>query len=189
MPLRRKDQATLIGISSPTPGKKPLTTRSASTCCRRPPAATVRRHRPTGGARQSAHDPVAARRRLCPGRVPGAASNPAPTGRTICRSMVSRARWSFRQMTRTGDLPRFQYHVKLSRVRFPEQETAVKKRFTEEQTLDFLKQAEAGVPVKELCADTASVMPRSTPGGPRVWRYDRGGRQTVEGSLNWKTAD
>jgi|TARA_Y100001949_G_scaffold131456_1_gene112847 putative transposase len=28
-----------------------------------------------------------------------------------------------------------------------EQETAVKKRFTEEQTLDFLKQAEAGVPV------------------------------------------
>jgi putative transposase len=27
----------------------------------------------------------------------------------------------------------------------------VKKRFTEEQILDFLKQAEAGVPVKELC--------------------------------------
>ncbi|MDV6573019.1 hypothetical protein FA505_11435, partial [Pseudomonas aeruginosa] len=24
MPLRRKDQATLIGISSPTPGKKPV---------------------------------------------------------------------------------------------------------------------------------------------------------------------
>ena len=27
----------------------------------------------------------------------------------------------------------------------------MKKRFTEEQILDFLKQAEAGVPVKELC--------------------------------------
>ncbi|MBA5032069.1 transposase, partial [Pseudomonas aeruginosa] len=27
----------------------------------------------------------------------------------------------------------------------------MKKRFTEEQTLDLLKQAEAGVPVKELC--------------------------------------
>lgn len=27
----------------------------------------------------------------------------------------------------------------------------MKKRFTEEQILNFLKQAEAGVPVKELC--------------------------------------
>ncbi|GHD56113.1 hypothetical protein GCM10007350_02590 [Jeongeupia chitinilytica] len=27
----------------------------------------------------------------------------------------------------------------------------MKKRFTDEQILDFLKQAEAGVPVKELC--------------------------------------
>ncbi|HIH7261694.1 TPA: transposase, partial [Pseudomonas aeruginosa] len=27
----------------------------------------------------------------------------------------------------------------------------MKKRFIEEQILDFLKQAEAGVPVKELC--------------------------------------
>ncbi|WP_034020512.1 transposase, partial [Pseudomonas aeruginosa] len=27
----------------------------------------------------------------------------------------------------------------------------MKKRFTEEQILDFLKQAEAGAPVKELC--------------------------------------
>ncbi|MBG5176722.1 transposase, partial [Pseudomonas aeruginosa] len=27
----------------------------------------------------------------------------------------------------------------------------MKKRFTEEQILDLLKQAEAGVPVKELC--------------------------------------
>lgn len=27
----------------------------------------------------------------------------------------------------------------------------MKKRFTEEQILDFLKQAEAGVPVKDLC--------------------------------------
>ncbi|MER0571730.1 transposase, partial [Pseudomonas aeruginosa] len=27
----------------------------------------------------------------------------------------------------------------------------MKKRLTEEQILDFLKQAEAGVPVKELC--------------------------------------
>lgn len=27
----------------------------------------------------------------------------------------------------------------------------MKKRFTEEQILDFLKQAQAGVPVKELC--------------------------------------
>ncbi|WP_162957938.1 transposase, partial [Pseudomonas aeruginosa] len=27
----------------------------------------------------------------------------------------------------------------------------MKKRFTEEQILDFLKQAEAGVPMEELC--------------------------------------
>lgn len=35
----------------------------------------------------------------------------------------------------------------------------MKKRFTEEQILDFLKQAEAGVPVKELCFfnDTATT--------------------------------
>jgi hypothetical protein len=40
----------------------------------------------------------------------------------------------------------------------------MKKRFTEEQILDFLKQAEAGVPVKSCADGTASAMPASTPG-------------------------
>ncbi|MGA4817650.1 hypothetical protein ACPA9J_36025 [Pseudomonas aeruginosa] len=66
-----QDQATLIGISSADAWKKPahdpfgvdLLPQTASGDG--PPPSC----RP-GGARQSAHDPVAARRRLCPGRVP-----------------------------------------------------------------------------------------------------------------------
>lgn len=33
----------------------------------------------------------------------------------------------------------------------------MKKRFTEEQILDFLKQAETGVPVKELCRRQSAI--------------------------------
>ena len=40
----------------------------------------------------------------------------------------------------------------------------MKKRFTEEQIIGFLREAEAGMPVKELCDDTASARPRITCG-------------------------
>jgi len=39
----------------------------------------------------------------------------------------------------------------------------MKKRFSEEQIIGFLKEAEAGIPVKELCRKHVSVMPRFTP--------------------------
>src|SRR4051812_7769248 len=44
------------------------------------------------------------------------------------------------------------YHQVVSKVRFLKTEADVKKkRFTEQQIIGFLKEAEAGVPVKELC--------------------------------------
>lgn len=57
----------------------------------------------------------------------------------------------------------------------------MKKRTTEEQILDFLKQAEAGVPVKELCwrhgfSDASFYTWRA-----KFW-HDRAGCQTAQGS-------
>jgi putative transposase len=54
----------------------------------------------------------------------------------------------------------------------------VKKRFTEEQIVGFLKQAEAGVPVKELCrkggfSDAAFYKWRQRYGGMQVSEVKR----------------
>jgi ABC-type transport system involved in cytochrome bd biosynthesis fused ATPase/permease subunit len=48
-----------------------------------------------------------------------------------------------------------------------------KSRFTEEQIIGFIKQAEAGVPIKELCRKGGSATPPSTSGGPSsaAWTY------------------
>jgi putative transposase len=44
--------------------------------------------------------------------------------------------------------PKFPCHAEVSKVRFPEEK---RQRFSDEQIIGFLKQAEAGVAVKELC--------------------------------------
>ena len=54
----------------------------------------------------------------------------------------------------------------------------MKKRFTEEQIVEFLKQAEAGVPVKELCrkggfSDAAFYKWRQRYGGMQVSEVKR----------------
>ena len=47
----------------------------------------------------------------------------------------------------------------------------MKKRFSEEQIIGFLKEAEAGIPVKNCVANMVSVMLRFTPGAASlvVW--------------------
>jgi hypothetical protein len=40
----------------------------------------------------------------------------------------------------------------------------VKKRFSEEQIIGFLREADAGMPVKDCAAGTASAKPRTTCG-------------------------
>ena len=43
----------------------------------------------------------------------------------------------------------------------------MKKRFTDEQIIGFLKQADGGIPVRELCR-MVFPMPRFTPGVPSL---------------------
>ena len=49
----------------------------------------------------------------------------------------------------------------------------MKKRFTDEQIIGFLKEAEAGTPVKELCRSTGSLTRPSTGGAASLvaWRW------------------
>ncbi len=42
----------------------------------------------------------------------------------------------------------------------------MKKRYTEGQIIVFLREANAGLPIKEHAASTASVSPATTPGRP-----------------------
>ena len=47
----------------------------------------------------------------------------------------------------------------------------MKKRFTEEKIIGFLREAEASIPVKELCGGTASARPRTTCGAASSAAY------------------
>ena len=48
----------------------------------------------------------------------------------------------------------------------------MKKRFSDEQIISILREAEAGVPARELCRKHAIPVPRFTPGvrSMAVWR-------------------
>jgi putative transposase len=42
----------------------------------------------------------------------------------------------------------------------------LKKRYTEEQIIGFMREADAGLPVKELCRKQAAASQATTPGRP-----------------------
>jgi hypothetical protein len=58
-----------------------------------------------------------------------------------------------------------------------------KSRFTEEQIIGFIKQSEAGMPIKSCAARAASATPPSTSGGPSSaeWRSP-----TLSGCVSWR---
>ena len=63
----------------------------------------------------------------------------------------------------------------------------MKKRFTEEQIIGFLREAESGLPVAELCR-RHGCRGQLLPMAPQVWRYERVGRQTPHGAGNGERA-
>ena len=60
----------------------------------------------------------------------------------------------------------------------------LKKRFSEEQIIGFLKQAEAGVPIKELCRQHGFSDASFYTWRAKFRRHERSGRQAPEGIGN-----
>jgi len=58
----------------------------------------------------------------------------------------------------------------------------VKKRFTEEQIIGFLREAEAGLAVAELCRRHGFSEGSLLPLAQQVWRHERVGCQAPEGA-------
>lgn len=57
----------------------------------------------------------------------------------------------------------------------------MKKRFTEEQIISFLREADAGLPVKDLFR-RHGFGGQLLPVAQQVWRVERAGREAVEGA-------
>ena len=56
----------------------------------------------------------------------------------------------------------------------------MKKRFTEAQIVGFLREADAGIPVKDLCRKHGFSMGELLPLAQQVWRHERVRRQAPE---------
>ena len=64
----------------------------------------------------------------------------------------------------------------------------MKKRFTEAQIVGFLREADAGMPVKDLCRKHGFSEAQLLPLAEQVRRHERVGREAPEGARDRKHA-